>query len=251
MPRAERASRDRPGLSPDEALPVLRAGEMRVLGLLPEASNYTFLAEVSDGDRSALAVYKPRRGEMPLWDFPDGTLCNREVAAYVLAEELGWPAVPPTVLRDGPHGDGAVQLFVAADSAANYFTLQEGGHHREVFRRIAAFDAVAGNGDRKGGHCLLDPEGRVWAVDHGLCFSVRPTLRTVIWEFAGQEIPASMIEDLAHVESSLRDGGLRRDLLDLLEPEEVDATADRAAALAGSGRYPRPGPGRSVPWPPV
>jgi uncharacterized repeat protein (TIGR03843 family) len=251
MPRAERASRDRPGLSLDEALPVLRAGEMRVLGLLPEASNYTFLAEVSDGDRSALAVYKPRRGEMPLWDFPDGTLCNREVAAYVLAEELGWPAVPPTVLRDGPHGDGAVQLFVAADPAANYFTLQEDGHHWEVFRRIAAFDAVAGNGDRKGGHCLLDPEGRVWAVDHGLCFSVRPTLRTVIWEFAGQEIPASLIEDLARLESSLRDGGLRRDLLDLLEPEEVDATADRAAALAGSGRYPRPGPGRSVPWPPV
>jgi uncharacterized repeat protein (TIGR03843 family) len=251
MPRAERASRDRPGLSPDEALPVLRAGEMRVLGLLPEASNYTFLAEVSDGDRSALAVYKPRRGEMPLWDFPDGTLCNREVAAYVLAEELGWPAVPPTVLRDGPHGDGAVQLFVPADPAANYFTLQEDGHHREVFRRIAAFDAVAGNGDRKGGHCLLDPEGRVWAVDHGLCFSVRPTLRTVIWEFAGQEIPASLVEDLARVESSLRDGGLRRDLLDLLEPEEVDATADRAAALAGSGHYPRPGPGRSVPWPPV
>jgi uncharacterized repeat protein (TIGR03843 family) len=250
MPSAERASRDRPGLSPQDALPLLLDGEMRVLGVLPHASNYTFLAEVTDGARTAPVVYKPRRGETPLWDFPDGTLCNREVAAYVLAEELGWPAVPPTVLRDGPHGEGAVQLYVAADPAANYFTLMEDGLHREAFLRIAAFDVVAGNGDRKGGHCLL-ADGEVWAVDHGLCFSVRPTLRTVIWEFAGQEIPAILLEDLAAAESALRHGELRRVLLGLLDRDEVDAAADRAAGLVGSGRYPQPGPGRSVPWPPV
>jgi uncharacterized repeat protein (TIGR03843 family) len=237
-------------LSPAEALPVLRAGEMRVLGLLPHASNYTFLAEVTEGDRTALAVYKPRQGETPLWDFPDGTLCNREVAAYSLAEELGWPAVPPTVLRDGPHGEGAVQAYVAADPVANYFTLLEGGEHLDTFRRFAAFDVVAGNGDRKAGHCLL-AEGEVWAVDHGLCFKARPTLRTVIWEFAGQEIPPDLVEDLDRAKSALRSGILRENLTRLLDPDELDAAADRAAALVGSGRYPQPGPGRSVPWPPV
>jgi uncharacterized repeat protein (TIGR03843 family) len=233
-----------------DSLPLLREGEMRVRGLLPHASNYTFLAEVTDGDRSVPAVYKPRRGETPLWDFPEGTLCNREVAAYALAEELGWPAVPPTVLRDGPHGEGAVQLYVAADPAANYFTLMEEGSHGDTFRLIAAFDAVAGNGDRKGGHCLL-ADGVVWAVDHGLCFSARPTLRTVIWEFAGQEIPAALLDDVSRAEEALRDGELRRELLGLLDLNEVDAAADRAAGLVGSGRYPQPGPGRSVPWPPV
>jgi uncharacterized repeat protein (TIGR03843 family) len=223
---------------------------MRVLGLLPHASNYTFLAEVTDGANTAPAVYKPRRGETPLWDFPDGTLCNREVAAFLLAEALGWPAVPPTVLRDGPHGEGAVQLYVAADPTANYFTLLEDGAHRDAFQRIAAFDAVAGNGDRKAGHCLL-ADGGVWAVDHGLCFSVRPTLRTVIWEFAGQEIPDGLVEDLSRTRSALRGGRLRQELLDLLDRDEVDAAADRAAALMASGCYPQPGPGRSVPWPPV
>jgi uncharacterized repeat protein (TIGR03843 family) len=249
MPRAERASRDRRGLSPQ--LPVLGDGEIRVLGLLPAASNYTFLAEVAEADRTELAVYKPRRGEMPLWDFPEGTLCNREVAAFVLAEELGWPPIPPTVLRDGPHGVGAVQLFVRADPEANYFTLGEDGRHRDAFRRIAAFDAVAGNGERKAGHCLLGPDGEVWAVDHGLCFNARPTLRTVIWEFAGQEIPADILGDVVRVESALREGPLRGELLELLGADEVDATGDRAAALVRSARYPEPGPGRSVPWPPV
>ncbi len=251
MPGAERASRDRRGLSPERALPVLRDGEMRVMGLLPHASNYTFLAEVSVGDGTILAVYKPRRGETPLWDFPDGTLCQREVAAYLVAEAFGWPRVPPTVLRDGPHGEGAVQLFVSADPAANYFTLQEDPRFRETFLRIAAFDVVAGNGDRKAGHCLLDADGELWAVDHGLCFNVRPTLRTVIWEFAGRRVAPDLLEDVARVEGALRDGPLRRDLLGLLDPQEIDAAAERAGSLVRSGRYPEPGPGRSVPWPPV
>jgi hypothetical protein len=224
---------------------------MRVLGLLPHASNYTFLAEVDSPEGPVLAVYKPRRGETPLWDFPDGTLCRREVAACVLASELGWPNVPPTVLRDGPEGEGAVQLYVPSDPAANYFTLRDDERYRDAFLRIAAFDAVAGNGDRKAGHCLLGEDGTLWAVDHGLCFNARPVLRTVIWEFAGRPVPGPLLEDLRRAEAALRDGALRHDLLEHLEPDEVDAAADRAAALVRSGRYPEPGPGRSVPWPPV
>jgi Phosphatidylinositol 3- and 4-kinase len=249
MPGAERASRDRRGLNP--GLAVLRHGRMRMLGFLPHASNYTFLAELSEGDGPVLAVYKPRQGEAPLWDFPDGTLCRREVAAYLVAEELGWPRVPPTVLRDGPHGEGAVQLFVSADPTANYFTLQEDPRFREDFLRIAAFDVVAGNGDRKAGHCLLDADGELWSVDHGLCFNVSPVLRTVIWEFAGRPVPAELLEDVARLREELRDGPLRRELVGLLDPQEVDAAAERAASLVRAGRYPEPGPGRSVPWPPV
>ena len=228
---------------------ALRSGELAVLGLLPRASNYTFLAEVRDGGRAVPVVYKPRAGEMPLWDFPEGTLCQREVAAYLLATSLGWPKVPPTVLRDGPHGEGSVQLFVDADPRAHYFTLH--ASRPEDFRRIAAFDVVAGNGDRKSGHCLLGPDGEIWAVDHGLCFNATPTLRTVIWEFAGDPIPTSLLEDLRRAEGELRGGPVRDALVGLLRPDEIEATADCAAALVGSGVYPLPGPGRSEPWPPV
>jgi uncharacterized repeat protein (TIGR03843 family) len=249
MPGAERASRDRRGLN--SGLAALRHGRMRVLGLLPHASNYTFLAEVSDGDGTVLAVYKPRQGEAPLWDFPDGTLCRREVAAYLVAEELGWPRVPPTVLRDGPHGEGAVQLFISAEPNAHYFTLQGDPRFRDSFLRIAAFDVVAGNGDRKAGHCLLGADGELWAVDHGLCFNVRPVLRTVIWEFAGQPVPAEVLDDVGRLGEALRDGPVLRDLEGLLDPQEIEAAAERAASLVRSGLYPEPGPGRSVPWPPV
>lgn len=232
-----------------DAHAFLERGEVRLLGLLPRASNFTFLGELEDGERRSLVVYKPREGEMPLWDFPPGTLCNREVAAYLLARDLGWPNVPPTVLRDGPHGEGAVQLFVEADPAEHYFTLRQ--EHQDVFRAVAAFDVVIGNGDRKAGHCLLAPDGRIWVVDHGLCFSAEPWLRTVIWDFAGQPVPEPLLRDLRRVEADLREGSLRSDLLALLVEDEVDAAADRAAALVASGRYPAPGPGRAHPWPAI
>lgn len=222
---------------------------MRLLGLLPRASNYTFLAEVTSGDRKATVVYKPREGEMPLWDFPDGTLCLREIAAYRVASALGWPNVPPTIIREGPHGEGAVQLFVKADPGEHYFTLRE--RCPDEFRAVATFDAVVGNGDRKSGHCLLAPDGRIWVVDHGLCFNEAPVLRTVIWDFAGQPVPGSLLEDLGRLEPELRAGPLRADLLDLLSEREVDATAERAAELVRSGSFPVPGPGRSLPWPAV
>lgn len=228
---------------------LLEHGDLRLLGLMPRASNYTFLAEVADGDRTARVVYKPREGETPLWDFPDGTLCQREVAAYRVALELGWPSVPPTVLRDGPHGEGSVQLYVEHDPEQHYFTLRE--HRAEELRAVAAFDIVAGNGDRKAGHCLAGLDGGLWLVDHGLCFSERPTLRTVIWEFAGEPVPPQLLEDMRRLEVELREAELREDLEALLNEPEIEATADRAAALVRSGRYPSPGPGRSEPWPPV
>lgn len=234
---------------PADPVTLLERGELRLLGVLPRASNFTFLAEVRNGDDARLAVYKPRHGETPLWDFPPGTLCNREVAAYLVARQLGWPNVPLTLLREGPHGEGSVQLFVEADPAEHYFTLRE--RHADLFRAVAAFDVVAGNGDRKAGHCLLAPDGTIWVVDHGLCFSEQPWLRTVIWDFAGEEIPGPLVDDLRDLRVALRSGPLRRSLLELLTEEEVEAAAARAGALVAGGRFPEPGPGRSHPWPAI
>jgi uncharacterized repeat protein (TIGR03843 family) len=228
---------------------VLENAELRLLGLLPRASNYTFLGEVGDGDDAIRVVYKPREGEMPLWDFPEGTLCQREVAAYSLAAALGWPNVPPTILRDGPHGEGSVQLFVNHDPSEHYFTLRE--KRSEDMRAVAAFDVVAGNGDRKSGHCLQGTDGRLWVVDHGLCFNEQPELRTVIWEFAGERVPDPLLEDVRRIATELRDGPLRQEMDRLLSGAEVDAVAERAEGLADAGRYPSPGPGRSQPWPAV
>lgn len=230
-------------------LDVMERGELRVLGHLPRASNSTFLAEVVDGDRAVPVVYKPRAGETPLWDFPPGTLANREVAAFLLADALGWPRVPPTVLREGPMGEGSVQRFVEFDPRQHFFTLREA--YPDVFRAVAAFDVVAGNGDRKSGHCLLGTDGTIWAIDHGLCFNTEPWLRTVIWDFAEEPVPDGLLSDLRRVAPELRGGAVRDALLGLLSGQEVDAAAERAEALIGSRVFPPPGPGRALPWPPV
>ncbi len=232
-----------------ETLDLLTEGEIRPLGLMPRASNYTFLAEVGGLDRTVLAVYKPREGESPLWDFPEGTLCNREVAAYMLAQALGWPDVPPTVLRNGPMGPGSLQLFVEADPRQHFFTLRV--LCLDEFMPVATFDVVANNADRKSGHCLRAEDGTIWVVDHGVCFSTEPKLRTVIWEFAGQAIPRRQREDLRRVAGEIRSGALRQSLLGMLSEREVDATVRRAEGLAATGRFPRPGHRRAYPWPPV
>jgi uncharacterized repeat protein (TIGR03843 family) len=232
-----------------DMLRLLSEGDMRLVGLLPNASNYTFLADVRHGDRATFAVYKPRDGETPLWDFPDGTLCRREVAAFLLAQALGWPSVPPTVLRDGPHGVGSVQRFVDADPTEHYFTLRD--RSLEAFRPVAAFDVLANNADRKGGHCLLDTRGDIWVVDHGVCFSSEPKLRTVIWDFAGDPLSPTLLTDVRRVAEELRSGDLRDRLLELLAKPEVEATRRRSERLVESGRYPQPGRERSYPWPPV
>jgi uncharacterized repeat protein (TIGR03843 family) len=230
--------------------PALATGDLEILGALVRASNHTFVAKATLADEpSVLAVYKPRRGETPLWDFPDGTLCHREAAAYVVARTLGWPSVPPTVLRGGPEGEGSVQLFVAGDPAQHYFTL--GPEHSDDLRKVALFDVVVNNADRKGGHCLLGNDGRVHVVDHGLCFAEDPKLRTVIWDFAGEPVSPTLLADLGRLSGELAGGSLRLELERLLSGREVEATRRRLDVLLAEGIFPEPGPDRPYPWPPL
>ena len=184
-----------------------------------------------------------------MWDFPRGTLCQREVAAYLVARELGWPDIPPTLLRSGPEGAGSVQLFVEFDPAEHYFTLE--GTRDDVFRRIAVFDLIVNNADRKGGHCLLAPDGTIWVVDHGVCFHEGSKLRTVIWRFVGEPIEPKLLADLSRLLERLGAGALRDELAELLSAEELDALGDRIQTLLDDGTFPEPGPGRPYPWPPV
>ena len=251
MPGDERPSPAGVGVSrPDaEILARLEHGGLEVLGLLPRASNFTFLCRVDGGGDELLAVYKPQRGEAPLWDFPDGTLCRREVAAYVFANALGWPRVPPTVLRDGPEGPGSVQRFLRFDPDHHYFTMLE--ERPDEFRRVAVFDVVVNNADRKSGHCLLAEDGELFVVDHGVCFSTEPKLRTVIWDFVGEPIPPDLRADLEALRPKLAGGPLREELGSLLSYREVDTTERRLADLLELGRFPEPGPGRPYPWPVV
>jgi hypothetical protein len=242
----ERAS-DAPDLIPR----ALAEGEMELLGLMPNSSNSTFLVRCRDAGEETFAVYKPRRGETPLWDFPDGTLHRREVAAYVVARALGWPNVPPTVLRDGPEGPGSAQLFVRFDPDQHYFTMLD--ERADEFRRVALFDLVVNNADRKAGHCLLGEDGRIWVIDHGVCFSEEPKLRTVIWDFVNEPIAEREREDLRRLADDLDARTDVRDLLGtLLSREEVGAVRERTARLARLDRFPGPEPGtRPYPWPPI
>ncbi len=248
MSRDERALEA--GLT-DPALPrVLVAGELEVLGRLPNASNHTFLARARREDEEMLAVYKPRLGETPLWDFPEGTLCTREVATYVVAQTLGWPNVPATVLRDGPYGIGSVQRYVPFDPEEHYFTL--GDRFPAEFRRVAAFDLVVNNADRKAGHCLLGEDGRIYVVDHGVCFSREPKLRTVIWDFIGQPLEDRLRADVRRLAGDVRGGSVGDELAELLAEDELVALATRADAVAEMDRFPDPGPERRpFPWPPI
>ena len=212
---------------------------------MPWSSNATFLVEVCHEGVSLPAIYKPTRGERPLWDFPEG-LHRRELAAYRLSEALGWGVVPETVLRDdAPLGPGSVQRFVPADFSQHYFTLLERAELHDALRTICAFDLVANNADRKGGHCLLDEDGRVWAIDNGLCFHTDPGLRTVIWDFAGEPVPEPLLADVARVLAAPATG-----LEDLLDPDEVDALRRRGAAVLKRPVFPGPGASRyAYPWP--
>jgi uncharacterized repeat protein (TIGR03843 family) len=235
-------------LAEDDVLPLLERSDLEILGLLPRSSNYTFLARACDAD-DVLVVYKPSAGEAPLWDFPEGTLCRREVAAYVVSKALGWPTVPPTVLRDGPEGVGSVQLFVPFDVDQHYFTLGE--TRLDDFRPVAAFDALANNADRKAGHCLVSEDGGVFVVDHGLCFHDEPKLRTVIWEFAGQPLDEPIVEGMRRLLDALSGSSLPPALAPLLSRSEIAALTRRTERLLRFGTYPRPGPGRPYPWPVV
>jgi len=212
---------------------------------MPWSSNTTFLVDLPGQDIPLQAVYKPGRGERPLWDFPDG-IYQREVAAYLLSAQLGWEIVPPTVLRDGPYGPGSLQLFVPTDFEDHYFTIREAPEHRHALQRICAFDVVANSTDRKGGHCLLGEDGRVYAIDNGLSFHAEFKLRTVIWDFGGETLPADILADLC----DLLDGAAP-DLDELLEGGETEALLDRTQALVHDGSFPVDPSGRRWPWPVV
>ena len=245
---------DNLSLSLDRALDLLTRGEMQPQGLLPYGSNYTFLVSVTLDDLQTAAIYKPREGERPLWDFPDGTLCQREVAAFVVSQALDWFIVPPTVLRDGTHGIGMVQFYIDCNPEEHYFTLQEETRLHDQFKQIALFDLLINNADRKSGHCLRDESDHIWAIDHGVAFSVEPKLRTVIWDFAGEDVPIGLREDLRQFRIRLDQPGdsATKTLTKLLDQRELAALKRRADHLAQAGCYPRPLPGyRQIPWPPV
>ena len=237
----------------ERVLELLAHGELELTGLMPNSSNYTFLTAVKDHELESWAIYKPRRGEQPLWDFPRGTLCQRERAAFLVSAALGWDIVPPTVLRDAePHGVGSVQLFIDADPAAHYFTLRD-GEHDATFQRIAAFDVLVNNADRKGGHILRGSDGRIWGIDHGIAFHTDPKLRTVIWEYAGQPLPAALVSDIAALAAQLNDADddLTVALKELLAKAEIAALQRRVERLLQKPQFPQPGGGRSMPWPPI
>jgi uncharacterized repeat protein (TIGR03843 family) len=221
-----------------------------VLGRLRYSSNGAFLVGAQADGVEVPAVYKPRRGERPLWDFPDGTLARREVAAYEVSRALGWGVVPVTVWRaDGPVGEGAVQRFVEHDPEEHYFTLLP--DHGARFREFAAFDVLVNNADRKGGHCLRDLANDVIVgIDHGLTFHRAWKLRTVIWDFADEPVPGPLTEDACRVSVEAIDGPLARRLDGMLAPPEVAALSVRAGDLGRERRFPAPEPGyHSVPWP--
>jgi len=231
-----------------QVLEMLAACEITACDLLPWGSNYTFLAKLDGGEAGpGLAVYKPRRGEAPLYDFPDGTLYRREYGSYVVSRALGWDFIPPTVIRDGPHGIGAVMLFIPSYRGANYFTFRE--ERVDELQRIAAFDCLTNNADRKAGHCLLGVDGRVWGIDHGLTFNAVPKLRTVIWEFRSTPLPADVVTALSGLVSELEKGDVGAELGDLVASAEMQALRGRLGWLLENGVFPEPGPWRSVPWP--
>jgi uncharacterized repeat protein (TIGR03843 family) len=215
--------------------------------LVPWGSNYTFAVLLEDPVNQfdeTIAIYKPAAGEIPLWDFPDDTLYLREYASYLVSEALGWHFIPTTVIRDGPHGIGTVQEYIEPDTDANYFTFRD--DHAADLRRIALFDIITNNADRKAGHCLRSvDDGRIWGIDHGLTFNVQPKLRTVIWEFQDEPIDANLLADLERVAS---DGQLMTALSRYLDPLEVRVFELRVRQMIKIGVYPQLTTRRSIPW---
>jgi hypothetical protein len=238
----------RPPADDDEACTLLRDGVIDLEGRMLDASNVTLFGTIRAGEVAAECVYKPVAGERPLWDFPDGTLAGREVSAYLVSEATGWRVVPPTVLRDGPFGPGMVQLWVDVDPGVDLAAFVR----RDVpeLRRMAVFDAVVNNADRKGGHILPTPGGHVFGVDHGICFSVEPKLRTLLWRWAGAPLPAEAIAVLERLTDDLL-GDLGERLHEHLTRREVRRTQQRVAELLRTGRHPEPsGEWPALPWPP-
>lgn len=232
-------------------LSALREGEMRLEGQFIYGSNYTFLAICTFEDQAVKAVYKPIQGEQPLWDFPIKTLAGREVAAYMVSEALGWGLVPPAIfrLKGAPMGPGSVQFFIEHDPNVHFFTFKT--KDKTQFQKVMAFDLLINNADRKGGHFLLDSNGRLWLIDHGVSFHEEDKLRTVLWDHAGHPIPREILNDIREMISSL---SLQKELFQSLQlhllPTEIQALKNRAEGLVNNGVFPLPPEERrAYPWP--
>ena len=235
-------------LALDDALRLLRDGELSVEGRLLDASNATLYCAATLDGVSAGCVYKPVRGERPLWDFPDGTLAGREVAAYLVSQATGWRVVPPTVMREGPFGPGMCQLWIDVDESVDLAVLARSDS--PALRRMAVFDAVVNNADRKGGHLLPVPDGHVFGVDHGVCFSVHDKLRTLLWQWRGRPLTDEAVDVLHRLCADL-EGALGEALRPLLTRAEVRATLARVQRLLATGLHPEPsGDWPAIPWPP-
>lgn len=237
----------------EEAIAVVEKGEINEeVGLMRWGSNYTFLVNAILDETNVLAVYKPRQGERPLWDFPDETLCNREAASYVVSEALGWFIVPPTFLRQGTRGIGSVQLFIDHNPEEHYFTFDKLRVSKQL-ERMAAFDAVINNADRKGGHCLIDADEHIWGIDQGLAFNSSYKLRTVIWDYAGKPIPQAILDDLEKLCKRFDDDTDKtiQKLSELLSEREMRMLKVRIERLIDSQIFPLPGSGPNRPWPAV
>jgi hypothetical protein len=240
----------------ERILELLGTATIEACQQLPHGSNYSFAIALAspEFEEPGLAIYKPRRGEAPLWDFPDGTLFKRERAAYLLARFLGWPAIPPTIIRDdGPYGPGAVQVWIDNVRGEHFFTMRDRGGFD--FRDMVAFDWITNNADRRGGHCLLAKDGRVWSIDHGLTFNALPRMRSVIWEYVGEPLPDPVCSGLESLLMALEAPfGEVAEIATLLAVEEMEELRIRTARLLRGGHFPDFPEGanyRPVPWPPV
>ncbi|WP_051720491.1 SCO1664 family protein [Streptomyces sp. NRRL F-2799] len=260
-----------------DAAELLAHGELTVRGRIRDASNAALFCTVALDGREATCVYKPVAGERPLWDFPDGTLAGREVAAYEVSEATGWGLIPPTVLRDGPYGEGMCQLWIEVSTDAELLALAEGeeagagwkavglaevGEGKTALlvhadddrlRRLAVLDAVINNADRKGGHLLPTVAGHLYGIDHGVSFNAENKLRTLLWGWAGEPLTEDALSVLAALRDTLAEGGtLAAKLAPLLTRAEIDATRARVDSLLATGRHPEPtGDWPAIPWPPV
>ena len=225
-------------------LEILLRGEIAIVMRMPYSSNATYLVSVTLDDKSVQAIYKPMRGEKPLWDFEPG-LHRREVAAYRLSQAMGLCCVPITILRDGPSGEGSLQLLIESNPDEHYFTIFEQRQDlHDQFRAMCAFDIVANNTDRKSGHVLVDENSHVWGIDHGVCFSEDFKLRTVIWEFGGEDITPQLLEKIKPLIETVP-----LEVATLLSTQEVVAISERAKWLVEGARFPVDPSGRHYPWP--
>jgi len=250
--------------SPDEAdtrggspgsdepdIELLTAGELEITGRLVEASNATMYCVISHNGREAACVYKPVAGERPLWDFPHGTLADRELAAFEVSRASGWDIVPPTVYRDGPFGPGMCQLWVDADPSVDLIALARNSRHKGL-RAMAVFDAVINNADRKIGHLLPTPDGHLYGCDHGVSFAEEYKLRTVLWQWRGDPLTADAVQALQRICALMEQGDLSKTLRQWLTEEEVSATRIRAEMLLRHRIHPYPPDDwPAVPWPPI